>query len=193
MKICHAQHIGRILTSGNNTILTLFGLLFDNLFPWAQTNAICRDVPCRAVPRSGGSVLCQIFPCRALMIRAVPNISVPCHAWYQDLDTKILVPGSWYQDLGTKILVPGYQDLGTKILVPRSWYQDLGTEILVSISWYQDLGTKILVPSSWYQGLGTRILVPRFWYFQISRSLISEFPEIWQASLGPGRAKLGPG
>ena len=37
-----------------------------------------RDVPCRAVPRSGGSVPCQIFPCRALMIRAVPNISVPC-------------------------------------------------------------------------------------------------------------------
>ena len=46
------------------------------------------------------------FPCCALMIRAVPNISLPC-----------LVPGSWYQDLGTKILVP------------RSWYQDLGTKI----------------------------------------------------------------
>ena len=28
------------------------------------------------------------FPCRALMIRAVPNISVPCRAWYQDLGTK---------------------------------------------------------------------------------------------------------
>ena len=93
-----------------------------------------RDVPCRAVPRSGGSVPCQIFPCRALMIRAVPNISVPCHAWpCQDLGTR-----SWYQDLGTRILVPGswYQDLGTKILVPRSWYQDPGTKI-----WYQDPGT----------------------------------------------------
>ena len=33
-----------------------------------------RDVPCRAVPRSGGSVPCQIFPCRALMI--------PCRAKY---------------------------------------------------------------------------------------------------------------
>ena len=37
------------------------------------------------MPGSGGSVPCQIFPCRALMIRAVPNISVPCRA-------KILVP-----------------------------------------------------------------------------------------------------
>ena len=44
-----------------------------------------RDVPCRAVPGSGGSVPCQIFPCRALMIRAVPDISVPCRA-------RILVP-----------------------------------------------------------------------------------------------------
>ena len=45
------------------------------------------------------------------MIRAVPKISVPCHAWpCQDLGTR-----SWYQDLGTKILVP------------RSWYQDPGT------------------------------------------------------------------
>ena len=60
-----------------------------------------RDVPCRAV---GVSVPCQIFSCRALMIRAVPNISVPCRA-------RILVSGSWYQDLGTNILVP------------RSWYQ----------------------------------------------------------------------
>ena len=87
-----------------------------------------RDVPCRAVPRSGGSVPCQIFPCRALRIRAVPNISVPCHAWpCQDLGTR-----SWYQDLGTEILVPRswYQDLGTRILVPRSWYQDPDTKIL---------------------------------------------------------------
>ena len=45
---------------------------------WISTIEIIRDVPCRAVPRSGGSVPCQIFPCRALMIRAVPNISVPC-------------------------------------------------------------------------------------------------------------------
>ena len=67
----------------------------------------------------------QIFPCRALMIRAVPNISLPCHAWYQDLGTRILVPRSQYQDLGTRILVP------------RSWYQYLGTR-----SWFQDLGTK---------------------------------------------------
>ena len=61
-----------------------------------------KDVPCRVVPGSGGSVPCQIFPCRALRIRAVPNISVPCHAWpCQDLGTKILVPRSWYQDPGT--------------------------------------------------------------------------------------------
>ena len=67
-------------------------------------------------------------------------------SWYQDLGTRILVPGSWYQDLGT-------------ILVPRSWYQNLDTKILVRRSWYQDPGTsnKILVPRCWYQDLGTKI------------------------------------
>ena len=44
----------------------------------------------------------------------------PKNGRYQDLGTRILVPGSWY-----------------KILVPRSLYQDLGTtRILVRRSWY---------------------------------------------------------
>ena len=41
-------------------------------------STICGDVPCRAVPGSGGSVPRQIFPGHALMIRAVPSISGPC-------------------------------------------------------------------------------------------------------------------
>ena len=47
--------------------------------------------------------------------------AVPRHAGTgspKDLGTKI-----WYQDLGTKILVPGS--------LPKSWYQDPGTKILV--------------------------------------------------------------
>ena len=44
----------------------------------------------------------------------IVNLGTHREPWYQDLSTKILVPGSWYQDL-----------------VPRSWCQDLGR------SWYQ--------------------------------------------------------
>ena len=62
----------------------------------------------------------------------------PKNGRYQDLGTRILVPGSWYQDVGTRILVP------------RCWYQDPGSP--------KDLGTKILVPESWYQDPGTKIL-----------------------------------
>ena len=77
----------------------------------------------RAVPGSGGSVPSQISLCRALMIRAEPNISTPCpydpcHAKHFR-DVPCLVPGSWYQDLGTKILVPRSWCQGTKILVPK--------------------------------------------------------------------------
>ena len=92
---------------------------------------------------------CQIFLCRALMIRAMPNISVPCRAWYQDLGTRILVPRSWYQDLRrAREAEPLRMQEGTGGCKPlasvpcRAWYQDLGTKILVPRSWYQDLGTK---------------------------------------------------
>ena len=54
---------------------------------------------------------CQIFLCCALTIRAAPNVSVPCRAWYQDLGTRIVASRSWHQDLGIKILIS------------RSWYQ----------------------------------------------------------------------
>ena len=38
-------------------------------------------------------MLCQIFPCRALMIRAVPNISVPCpHDPCPDLASRNMGP-----------------------------------------------------------------------------------------------------
>ena len=102
--------------------------------------ALFRDVPCRAVPGSGGSVPCQIFPCRALMIRAVPNISVPCRAriWWIHAVPNISAPCPYdpcrsvpcrgvpaqvfrfsrNQDLGTKILVPRS---GVKFFVPQSW------------------------------------------------------------------------
>ena len=50
---------------------------FTMLLVFVKSHPQYRDVPCRAVPRSGGSVPCQIFPCRAqifpcraLMIRA---------------------------------------------------------------------------------------------------------------------------
>ena len=89
---------------------------------------------------------CQIFPCRALMIRAVQNISVPCRAWYQDLSTRILVPGSWCQDLGTRILVQG------------SWYHDPRTKILVA--------TEILTPrvSDEFSGACYQDLCTRCWH-----------------------------
>ena len=128
-----------------------------------------RDVPCRAVPRSGGSVPCQIFPCRALMIpcrakyfRAVPCLAVP-GSWYQ-----ILVPGSWYQ-----ILVPRLNPGMPKGPAPPGhagrakpwnaegpfpcaghaghlWLRSQGPRggaLKLRSRGYQDPGTKILVPT----------------------------------------------
>ena len=43
---------------------------------------------------------------------------VTLRSWYQNLDTKILVPRSWYQDLDTKIVVPRFWYRDPKV---RSW------------------------------------------------------------------------
>ena len=46
----------------------------------------------------------------------IMNLGTHREPWYQDLSTKILVPGSWYQDL---VLGSWHHGLGTRILETR--------------------------------------------------------------------------
>ena len=68
-----------------------------------------------------------LFQCSDLWVLGPWSRVLNLRSWYQDLGTKIFVPGSWYQDPGTKILgEPVLHDGGTTLSSYINRYPFLG-------------------------------------------------------------------